>query len=235
VGPIWFWDDAVPENPIYCLVLKPPSQESFVTMEQVLTRPTATTLRSPEIAERLLRCALIEEAVAAALAAARTRTADPEARGRLQEHAARDEEHAERLRALAWEMMGPGRNGSGRPDPDLVHWLELLSDARCEVESFAGLYGVLKFVLADAYRDLIAAVREEDPDLLPPLSQMLCEEEASIAWGWERLKRLAALPTDRALADDRAEHLRLALRAAGDIWGDMPRGAAPRRPFLPDR
>jgi hypothetical protein len=90
-------------------------------------------------------------------------------------------------------------------------------------------------VLADAYRDLIAAAPEEDRALLSPLSEMLREEEESLEWGWERLRQIAASPAARAEADDWAEYLRLSLRAAGDIWGDMPRAAPPRRPGYSDR
>lgn len=205
-----------------------------MTMEQVLTRPTtAATPRATELAERLLRCAAIEEALAAALAAARARSSGIP--GVLEEHAARDERHAERLRALAWEMAGSERGGATRPDADLIQWLGAISHARGEVETVAGLYGVLKILLADAYRDLIALAREEEENLLSPLSEMLREEEESLEWGWRRLRQIAAPPSARAEADDWAEYLRLSLRAAGDIWGDMPRAAPPRRPGFSDR
>jgi hypothetical protein len=203
-------------------------------MEQVLTLPSTAARRSTSLAERLLRCALIEEALAAALAAARARSSDESVPATLREHAAQDERHAERLRELAWEMADPGRNGASRPDADLIQWLGALSRAQGEVETLAGLYGVLKITLADAYRDLIADSSETDRALRSPLSELLREEEDSLEWGWERLRRIAAAPDARIAADDWAEYLRRALRAAGDIWGDMPRAALPERPGFTD-
>jgi hypothetical protein len=202
-------------------------------MQQVLTHPTTSSSTSHDTAARLARCALIERHLARVIGVALARVSDRLLRAEMTAHAQQDERHAGLLRAQVREAA----NGSGEEphDPDLLHWLEQPTRARDEVEVLAGLYGVVKPVLADAYRDLIAADPEGDRVPIDLLRDLLREEEAQIEWGLAQMRRLAASPDARDRADDWAEYLRLALRAAGDVWGDMPRRNPPRRPGFSDR
>lgn len=200
-----------------------------MAMEQVLTQPLTAARSLEAIAERLLRCAEIEEALGRALETGPPHGVDPALAIPMRQHGRRDLRHADALRALVREEDLPRRSGDRHVDPDLRRWLEQLSGAHGETEALAGAYGVAKVLLADAYRELLAAIdpaRNRRVVLL--LEELLGEEEADIEWGVEALRHRAADPRTREAADDWAEFLRRGLRAAGDIWGDMPRSEPPR-------
>jgi hypothetical protein len=232
-------------------------------MEQVLSRVYLPELSVEALVGRLARCLTLEEALARALGEWLPRVGDRSLSSELLVHLERDERHGARLR-LAVEALRDfcdgatgrrsdpetGRSGFRAPgarnqepgarsaavDPDLRHWLDQMLGAENEVEWLAGIYGVVKPVLADAYRDLLAATDgERDRDLCDLLRAVLDEEEAQIEWGLAQMRRRAVHPAARCRADDWAEYLRLGLRAAGDIWGDMPRRHAPLRPGFSDR
>jgi hypothetical protein len=204
-------------------------------MQQVLTHPTTHSSAGHDTVARLARCALIERHLARTLGAGLARPGDRLRGAEMGRHLQQDEQHADLLQARIRELRGGERGGEDVHDPDLLHWLEQPARARDEVELLAGVYGVVKPVLADAYRDLIAADPEGDRFPIDLLRDLLLEEEAQIEWGLDQMRRLAASPAARERADDWAEYLRLALRAAGDIWGDMPRRSPPRRPGFSDR
>jgi hypothetical protein len=177
----------------------------------------------------LRRCARIEAFLARVLEIGPLRATDLVLAASLRRHAWQDERHAEALRALTDESRLPREES--RAEADLRGWLEQLFQARSEIEALAGIYGVAKVVLADAYRDLIAAADPtRDHRLLSLLEDLLHDEETDLEWGLEELRRRAADPAAREEADDWAEFLRRGLRAAGDIWGDMPRGVPPSPP-----
>jgi hypothetical protein len=202
-------------------------------MEQVLTPPYVRGLDTDEMAARLGRCAIIEDALVRALASGRHSGTHASAAAMLR-HLEQDERHAARLRV----ELSPTRNGGGSSgcDSDLRHWLSQIAQARDEVEWLAGLYGVVKPVLADAYRDLIAAADpSRDRATVHLLQELLRDEEDQILWGLDQMRRLATGLAARDRADDWAEYLRLGLRAAGDIWGNMPRQTPPVRPGYSDR
>jgi hypothetical protein len=205
-------------------------------MEQLLARPHLPELSVEALIGRLARCMVLEEALARALSEWLPRVGDGSLSSELLVHLERDERHGVRLR-MALEAMSSG-NGRrpGVVDPDLRHWLDQLLGAENEVEWLAGVYGVAKPVLADAYRDLLAAADGgRDGAMCELLRGLLEDEEAQIEWGLAQMRRRAAHPAARDRADDWAEYLRLVLRAAGDIWGDMPRRRPPLRPGFSDR
>jgi hypothetical protein len=204
-------------------------------MQQVLTHPTTPSSTGHDTTARLARCALIERHLARAIGFGLTRVGDRLLRAEMTAHGEQDERHAGLLQAQVRALGAADRSGEEPHDPDLLHWLEQPTRARDEVELLAGLYGVVKPVLADAYRDLIAADPEGDRFPIDLLRDLLREQEAQIEWGLAQMRRLAASPAARERADDWAEYLRLALRAAGDVWGDMPRRSPPRRPGFSDR
>jgi hypothetical protein len=204
-------------------------------MQQVLTHPTTHSSAGHDTVARLARCALIERHLARALGGRLARAGDRLLGAEMSRHLQQDERHADLLRDRVRELRGAERDGEDVHDSDLLHWLEQLSRARDEVELLAGIYGVVKPVLADAYRDLMAADPEGDRFPIDLLRDLLLEEETQIEWGLTQMRRLATTPAARERADDWAEYLRLALRAAGDIWGDMPRRSPPRRPGFSDR
>src|SRR5262249_35771782 len=149
-------------------VRRPPPRHSpgrGTGMEQLLTRPLIHGLDTETLAARLLRCAVIEEAVARALETWVPRVSDPPLPATLAGHRLQDERHAHDLRAHARSLGDRDSNGDPARDPDLRHWLTQLPRARDTVELLAGIYGVLKPVLADAYRDLaVLADAERDRD-----------------------------------------------------------------------
>jgi hypothetical protein len=204
-------------------------------MQQVLTHPTTQSSAGHDAVARLARCALIERHLARTLGAGLARAGNRLLGAEMSRHLQQDEQHTDLLQARIRYLRRGERGGGDVHDPDLLHWLDQPARARDEVELLAGVYGVVKPVLADAYRDLIAADPEGDRFPIDLLRDLLLEEEAQIEWGLEQMRRLAASPAARERADDWAEYLRLALRAAGDVWGDMPRRSPPRRPGFSDR
>jgi hypothetical protein len=209
--------------------------EMLAAMQQVLTHPITQSSDTRDAAARLARCAAIERSLAQTLSDGLARVSDRLLRVEMSRHREQDERHEDLLQARARERNEAGPGGAGPNDPDLLHWLGQMACAKDDVELLAGIYGVGKPILADAYRDLIAADPEGDRFPIDLLRDLLIEEEAQIEWGLAQMRRVAAGAAARERADDWAEYLRLTLRAAGDVWGDMPRRSPPRRPGFSDR
>jgi len=134
-----------------------------------------------------------------------------------------DAEHSAALRARVAEMREPPLHLDKVPDPRLQTWLEEVIRAENTVELLVGIYRVVKPELARSLRKHLA---ETNPLVDHPTCRILRislqEEEEMIAWGEQAIAALTRSPDALRNAQEWEAHLRLLMRAAGGIAGDLP-------------
>jgi hypothetical protein len=153
-----------------------------------------------------------------------------------------DGEHAQAFRQRVGELRRPPLYLDQSPDLKLEALMEEAIRARNTIELLAGVYGVIRPALLEAYR---AHLAESNPIFDHPTCRLLRiavqEEEQMIAWGAEALSALTQKAESRAEAEAWMQHLRAYLQAAGGIAGDaevpadlaLPESRAVG-PFVPD-
>lgn len=190
--------------------------------------------------QRLLRYAWIEKRSMEAGLYWLASTPEWEVKEALGLHLSLDAEHVAALRKRIGEMRNPVPRLDVTPDAALEHFFEELLTATSTLEKIAGLYGVLKPALCEAYHihyDTSSPVIDQPTRRM--LKHILLDEEETVAWGRQALEALANTAEEQAQARVWAEHLRAYLNAAGGIMGDedwsgeLPESHA-HAPFSPD-
>lgn len=195
-----------------------------------------------ENVRRLLRYEWVEQRLAFTAVAHLTATPEWEVKGALAYHQWLDIEHAETLRGRIAELRHPAPPMQRAPDPALDAFLEELLRPHDTVELLAGLYGVARPALAEAYREHLRASNPlADQPTHRTLRLVLLEEEEQLGWGRSALQALTAGDPDAGRrAQAWVEHLNAWLRAAGGIAGPARDDAPPPPParataaFQPD-
>ncbi len=184
------------------------------------TRPGYTV---EENVQRLVRYAWIEKRALEAGLYWLNPTPEWEVKEALSLHLYQDAEHAKLIRARVSEMRNPPPRMDVSPSPELDRFFDELLAAQDTLEKIAGLYGVLKPALLDAYR---AHYDHANPLVDHPtrriLRFMIIEEEDAVRWGEQALAALTENEADRQRAETWMAHLRAYLQAAGGIMGDQP-------------
>ncbi len=171
-------------------------------------------------------------------------TAEPvwEVKGAMALHQWQDAEHTDAIRRRIGEMRHPVPPLDSAPDPRLDAWLEEALRAEDTVELVAGLYGVVRRALADAYRLHLA---ETNPLVDHPTRRVLrfalLDHDEALQWANAALQGLIRNdPAAAARAAAWTARLQSYLSAAGGVAGPAPAEAAllppPRAaaPFRPD-
>lgn len=192
-----------------------------------------------ENVRRLLRYHWTEKRLMELLVARIPATPEWEAKGAFSLHQWLDAEHADALRRRIQEMRHPAPRLDVAPDARLEAFLAQLAAAADTAELVAGVYGVARPALAQAYRTHLT---ETNPLVDQPTRRVLrlalLEEEDSLEWGERALEAFrAADPATAAHLDDWQRHLAAYLAAAGGIAGEAAEAAplpAPRAVPAPD-
>lgn len=174
-----------------------------------------------ESVRRLLRYHWVERRLMEIGAAHLPGTPVWEVKGALALHHWYDAEHADALRTRIAEMRHPAPAMDRAPDAALDAFLDELLRAGDAIELVAGIYGVARPALLDAYREHLD---ETNPVVDHPTRRFLRfvvrEEEEAAEWGRAALE---ALTDGDGGARERARtwegHLRAYLEAAGGIAG----------------
>ncbi|WP_119069854.1 hypothetical protein [Aggregatilinea lenta] len=193
-----------------------------------------------ENVRRLVRCAWIQKRAMETGLYWLNPTPEWEVKEALSLHLYQDAEHARLIRARVSEMRNPPPRMDVSPDLALDRFFDELLAARDTLEKIAGLYGVLRPALLDAYR---AHYGGSNPLVDFPTRRivrfMIVETEDAVQWGEQALAALTETDADRQRAEAWMAHLRAYLDAAGGIAGDVqppdqlpaPRAAGD---FVPD-
>lgn len=195
-----------------------------------------------ENVQRLLRYHWVEQRLFHTAIAHLPATPEWEVKCALSLHQYQDIEHVSALRRRVAEMRSPAPRMDVAPDAALDALMDEALRTRDTIELLAGIYGVIRPALAEAYRRHLA---ETNPLVDHPTCRLLrfalLEEDDAIAWGEGALAALLARDPDaRASAAAWQAHLRAWLAAAGGIAGAEARSDAPlpparaTAPFVPD-
>lgn len=193
-----------------------------------------------ETVSRLVRYAWIEKRSMEAALYWLNPTPEWEVKEALSLHAYLAADHARLFRERVSEMRNPPPNMNITPDGRLDRFMDELLAATTTLDKLAGLYGVLKPALLEAYRQHFEAANPlVDYPTRRILRALIVEEQEAVEWGQQALAAVANSPEARAQADTWISHLNAYLAAAGGIAGDTPLDGelpAPKaaQPFTPD-
>lgn len=185
-----------------------------------------------ENVRRLLRYDWVERRLFEAAVAHLPATPEWEVKCGLALHQYHDIEHVAALRRRIGEMRSPMPPLDRTPDDALDAWLNEALRTEDTVELLAGLYGVVRQKLAEAYRRHRGATNPlVDHPTRRLLRILLLEEDEAVEWGARALEALTRDdPETRRRADDWAGHLQAYLAAAGGVDGTAKRATAPLPP-----
>jgi hypothetical protein len=177
-----------------------------------------------ENVRRLLRYHWTEKRLMEILVARIPATPEWEAKGAFSLHQWLDAEHADALRKRIQEMRHPVPRLDVAPDGRLEAFLEQVAAASDTAELVAGVYGVARAALAEAYRTHLS---ETNPLVDQPTRRVLrlalLEEEESLEWGERAQGAFRAADAGAAARIDAWQrHLAAYLAAAGGIAGEAP-------------
>ncbi|HML22864.1 MAG TPA: hypothetical protein PKD09_14530 [Aggregatilinea sp.] len=149
-------------------------------------------------------------------------TPEWEVKEALSLHLYQDAEHAKLIRARVSEMRNPPPRMDVSPDPALDRFFDELLASQDTLEKVAGLYGVLRPALLDAYR---AHYDGSNPLVDFPTRRivrfMIVEAEDAVQWGEQALAALTESDAERERVETWMAHLRAYLDAAGGVAGDV--------------
>ena len=154
-------------------------------------------------------------------------TPEWEVKGALSLHLYLDAEHSQALRTRVGELRRPPLYLDEAPAPALAALLDEALRAQNTIELLAGVFGVVRPALRDAYQTHLAQTNPLfDFPTCRFLRLALAEEEQMIEWGAQALAALTGDEADQAVAKSWENHLRAYLEAAGGIRGDeaVPEG-----------
>ncbi len=179
-----------------------------------------------ETVRRLLRYAWMEKRLMEVGLFWLASTPEWEVKEALGLHLHRSAEHVAMLRKRIGEMRSPVPRMDISPDPAIDSLFDEMLAADSTSEKIAGLYGLLRPALLDAYRaHFDAAHPVADSPTRHLLRHILVDEEDAALWGAAAVQAVRAADAPRA--DAFAEHLRAWMAAAGGIHGE---DARPERP-----
>jgi hypothetical protein len=139
-------------------------------------------------------------------------------------HLSLDAEHAAQLRRRISEMRNPAPRMDVSPDLAIDRFFDELHLAESTAEKIAGLYGVLRPAMLQAYQQHFDhASPLIDYPTRYVLKHMLLDQDEVAAWGAlavQAMDEMAASPAEIAAWKD---HLRAYLQAAGGVMGDQDR------------
>ena len=129
-------------------------------------------------------------------------TPEWEVKEALSLHLYQDAEHARLIRARVSEMRNPPPRMDVSPDAALDRFFDELLASRDTLEKVAGLYGVLRPALLDAYR---AHYDGSNPLVDFPTRRivrfMIVEAEDAVRWGEQALAALTETDAERGRAE----------------------------------
>ncbi len=159
-------------------------------------------------------------------------TPEWEIKGALSLHLYLDAEHSQAFRQRVAELRRPPLYLDQSPDDKLEAFLNEAIRAGNSVEVIAGIFGVVRPALLEAYRQHLADVNPVfDYPTVRILKVAIADEEQMVEWGNQALAALTEAGEDKAIATAWQAHLRSYLAAAGGIRGDSP---VPQELVLPE-
>jgi hypothetical protein len=209
----------------------PENQEEPMQPYAAIADARRPGLAVSEAVRWLLRLAAVERQLLHVAAGHLQGIPEWDAKVTIARHLWEDAEHADQLFARIDQLRGHAEHYVHALRGPLGMVLEEALRARDTVEYVAGVYGVLKPALLDAYRRYVATTNPlADQPTVRMLNFIIEEEAAQVAWGAAALAELAAPPDRQAEAVAWREHLTAYLVAAGGIIGDQPGPAVPLPP-----
>jgi hypothetical protein len=204
-------------------LLRAPPLAGVATYEEAAT----IGLSVDESVRRLHRYAYLEAAIVRLLAARLCGTPEWEVKGALSLHCWYDAEHTGLIAQRVSEMREPPPDVFRAPNDALHAFVEELLRPHDTTELLAGVYGLVKPALRDAYR---RHIEHTNPIAAHPtrrlLRLILADEEESIAWGERALAALVQGKKERETAQAWQRHLAAYLAAAGGLDGDATEASA---------
>ncbi len=168
----------------------------------------------------LKRCYVAERELMRYLGGWFVKTSPYEIKSRMPEHLWQDSRHADALRTRILELRYPRRDVDKKYDSDVLAFIAEAAKAQDLVEMLAGLYGVVKPALLNAYRVYLERADElDDAPSVYALRHIVLDEEAHIAWGQTQLDALRGDDVTRTRVQDWANYLRAYLASIGGILG----------------
>ena len=173
--------------------------------------------------DRMRRLNFVESRLVEISAAFLNPTPEWEVKGALSLHLYLDAEHSQALRQRVGELRRPPLFLDEPPDPRLCALMDEVLRARNTVELLAGVFGVLRPALLDAYRHHQA---KNNPLFDHPTVRLMRiaieEEQQMLDWGRTALAALTADQSAQSVARNWEAHLRAYLDAAGGLMGADP-------------